>query len=110
MDALNDTLTGTLAEELALPSSPAEEVERMADLHRRAVASYMKRAAEARKRGKGHVAELEDERRRLKEVHRQDMARIDDEVAVVKAVTADEIAASDKMAGISRAALEAATS
>lgn len=110
MDAYNDTLARSLAEELARPATPAEQVEHMADLHRRAVASYMKRSADARKRGKSMVAELEDERRRLKEVHRQDMARIDEEVAVSKALTADEIVASDKLAGISRAALEAATS
>lgn len=111
MDALNDDmLTRNLAAELALPTSAAEEIERMADLHSRGVATYMKRAAEARKRGKAMVAELEDERRRLKEVHKKDMARIDEEVAVTRAVTADEIAAADKLANISRAALEAAVS
>ncbi len=107
MDALNTTLADGLAEELAQPATPAEEVERMADVHRRAVAGYMKRAADARKRGKGQTAELEEERRRLKEIHRQDMARIDEEVAVVKTLTADEIAVCDKLAAVSRAALEA---
>lgn len=107
MDALNDTLAGSLAEELAQPATPAEEIERMADVHRRAVTSYTKRAADARKRGRGQTAELEDERRRLKELYRQDMARIDEEVALVKAITADEIATCDKLAAVSRAAMEA---
>ena len=107
MDALDETLASDLADKLARPATPAEEVERMADVYRRAVASYMKRAADARKRGKGQTAELEDERRRLKEIHRQDMARIDEEVALVKALAADEVAACEKMAAVSRTALEA---
>lgn len=107
MDTINQQLADSLEEELALPMSPADEVERMADMHRRGVSTYMKRSADARKLGKTMVAELEDERRQLKERYRQDMARLDAEVADIKAITADKIAAADKLAAVSRAALEA---
>lgn len=107
MDAITDKLASSLAEELALPATPADEIERMADVHRRAVASYMKRAADARRRGKMLLIELEDERRRLIHIHKEEMARIDAEAAGVKSQTAGEIAASDKLAAVSRAALEA---
>lgn len=109
MDAINQQLADSLEEELALPMSPADEVERMADVHRRAMATYMKRSADARKLGKTMVAELEDERRHLKERFREDMARLDDEVAATKAATAERIAAAEKLAAVSRTALEALT-
>ncbi|KQZ14332.1 hypothetical protein ASD44_09800 [Mesorhizobium sp. Root554] len=107
MNTLDERLAADLAIEFTLPSSPAEELERMADLHRRGMTGYIKRSADARKACRAAVAELEDERRRLKQVHSEDMQRLDAEVAAIKASTAEEIAMADKLAAVSRAALEA---
>ena len=105
MDALTDRLASDLADELDLPLD--DEIDRMADLHRRGMATYLKRAADARKAGKAAVAEMEDERKRLKTQFAADMARIDGEVAAIRAATAESIATAEKLATVSRTALEA---
>lgn len=109
MDMMTETLACDLAEELALPATPADELAQAESLHRGAVASYMDRAAAARRRGKAREAELEDERRRLVQIHQEEMTRLDGEVAASRAATVAEIAACDRLAAVSRAALEALT-
>lgn len=107
MDALTEMLASDLADELDLPLTPDDEIDRMADLHRRGMATYVKRAADARKAGKAAVAEMEDERKRLKAKFAADLERIDSEVAAIKAATAESIATANKLAAVSRTALEA---
>lgn len=107
MDTLNHVLADDLAETLTRLESPADELDRMADLHRRGMATYVSRASAARKAGKAAVAELEDERRQAKILHARNMQRIDDEIARLKEETADQVATAEKLAAVSRTALEA---
>lgn len=107
MDTLNHVLADELADSLSQPERPIDELDRMADLHRRGMATYVGRAVAARKAGKAAVAELEDERRHAKLQHAQNMQRIDDEIARLKEETAEQIATAEKLAAVSRSALEA---
>ena len=101
-----DYLADALAEELALPTTPAEELERHADLHQQHMATYSRRITQARKASRMRIAELEADRKQLQAEHERDMQRIDAMVVEVKRQTAEEIAAAEKLAAIARAAME----
>lgn len=115
MDAFNDVLTSDLADELSIdlageeaatkPAAP-DELERMGDFHRGALATYSKRVTTARKHCKEAIAEFDEEKRLLKRQFDADIQQLDAEIAAVKEMTAEEIATAQRLALVSRSALE----
>lgn len=117
MDALTEFLSADLDEELTVAGfenqseprllTPEEEIEHAIDKHRRALDLLVVRVAETRTAEKAALREQEDERRRIEQRYRADMARIDDEIAAIRATAAKTVDCATKMAGSARQALEA---
>ena len=96
-----------LAERLAQPASPAEELERAAQINQEALAAFGAGDLKAQRTCRSAVAELEAERARLRSLHEADMRRIDQAIAETEARTEAELVVVRRLAAGCRSALEA---
>lgn len=87
-------------------ADPASEVERLADIHRNGVTKYQRRIGETKKAMRAAVATLEAERKAEKARHDAEMARIAASIVDVREEAARDVAADEKLAAASRAALD----
>lgn len=82
-----------------------DEIEEHADIHRRAVAKYEARKADARKARKARIATLEAERRTAKATYEAEIERIRAAMNEAAREAAGTIARAEQLAATSRAAL-----
>jgi hypothetical protein len=87
-----------------LPS--LEEIEKIANIHRRGLASYEKRIDEARRNWRHAEAALIAERRKLDEAYAEEVRRIEKHLATLREEAQTEIVTAQRLAASSRLALE----
>lgn len=101
MDTMTDAVDRALSTDPELPG----ELERHADLHRRAIATYVDRASAAERAGRERQAALEGERRAARKAYDAELARIHAAMGDAQEATANEVARALRLAETSRVAL-----
>jgi hypothetical protein len=86
------------------------ELDRVAEVHLRAISTYDQRKASALKHERDAIALLEDERAKLQAAFAADMERIDHQIAGTRSATEATVTTAEKLAAASRAALGAIAS
>jgi hypothetical protein len=104
---LDHELSLDRAKVLPFVRPPLDEIERAADIHRRAIATYEHRKGEAIKRRKAVLVAVQAERRRLAAAYKADMVRLDEQADDARAAGERETAIADRLAAANRAALDA---
>ena len=87
-------------------ADPSSEVERLADIHRKGVTKYQRRIGETKKAMRAAIVALEAERKAEKARHEAEIARLAEAILQARETAARDVAADEKLAAASRAALD----
>lgn len=85
----------------------AREVDANRDHHAKAYSAYLRRIENAQRHKCAELAEIADEKRRLRQKYDDDLHRLDSEAKAIEAAATAEIATAKKLANASKVALEA---
>lgn len=106
MTKFDQKLVDDLAAELALPLTPAERIEHMADFHQRKIDKYDQEIVEIRKQSRASIVELEQARKKLQIEHAADMDNIDRQISGIEGRATADIMVAQKFQEVSRHAIE----
>lgn len=85
----------------------AREIEENREHHAKAYAAYARRIENAQAHRRSELAEIEDEKRRIRQKYDADMHQLDVERKAIEAAALSEIATAKRLAAASKSALEA---